>query len=355
MGQKKHKAKVRTDGVASDQTKDGSASGESNGKGPRGGNSTSKGSDSPNHAAADDPDTTPSDDQQSSPSLSKLKELFSSFRVQLGCRIGYAFLSTIGMICMIRESPTPIFRGWTAFFLVLLLLVNILLSLVASNREIRLVWLFLRSFSSWRFIWALYQLYPSHCIRAVTTASVAGIYVYYYGQVDRQVLTAAAASFALLACDTPPLRKRVWEGESSRTYQVIGGLAGLALLFGWRIYRWFALAGFYAFNYSLLMSDFVPSAGPAELHQFWLAAVAGPSSILYHIIHERGLPTWWSPSYLLFMGIILRARCANDGIKTIRTTLLAGVAMMMEVWAFGLNAKSVIMGGGGLVYLLIVT
>lgn len=281
----------------------------------------------------------------------KWDQLLEDFRFQVFLRIAYVLLSTIGMIGMIREHPEPVMRGWNVVFIVLFFIVNAVVGLVISNREVKLLWLFLRSFSTWQFLYFVYETYPQHTLRTLFIACLFSVYSYYL-EFDRKAMTALVASLLLVASDTPKLRKYVWKGERAREVQF--GLATLVLsiLGGWKIYRWFALIGIYLANSALLMADFIPSAGQAELHQMWLAAATTPSAIIYHLFSSDGLPSWFGFVYLALMLLFLRSNVPNEGIVIVRSMLICGLTTLLELFAFGIGARFVVFTIISLVYLI---
>jgi len=281
----------------------------------------------------------------------KWSKLLEDFRFQVFLRLSYILLSTFGSISMIREHPTPIFRGWNILFIILFLLINAVLALATSNRELKLCWLFLRSFSTYHFFWAMIQLYPEHAIRVAIIATVASIYGY-YSDFDRKAITALIASLVLVATDTPKLRKYVWKGEKSQDIQIGLGVLIISMLGGWRIYRWFALIGMYIANSALLMADFTPNVGQADLHQFWVASAMTPMTVLYHLVSKNGLPSYFGFIYLATMLILIRANVPNPGIKIVRTMLMCGLATLLELFAFGLGGRFVVFTIMTLVYLI---
>lgn len=279
------------------------------------------------------------------------EKLLEDYRFQVAIRIAYVILSTIGTTCMIREHPTPVMRGWNIVFIITFFILNALIGLVISNREVKLLWLFLRSFSTWRFLYVVYEVYPQHTLRTLAIISVFSVYGYYL-DFDRKAVTALVASVLLVASDTPKLRGHVWKGERAREVQIALGAFVLSILGGWRIYRWFALTGIYLANSALLMADFVPSAGQAELHQIWVAAATTPSAIVYHLFSEKGLPSYFGFIYLAIMLLLLRANVPNDGIVIVRSMLIFGLTTLLELFAFGMGARFVVFLILTLIYLV---
>ena len=243
------------------------------------------------------------------------------------------------MYAMIQEHPHRIFYGFNAFFIIFFFLLNALVAFTISNREIKITWVFLRSFSSWRFFLAFFQVYPTHAYRLSAIAAVASLYAYFLPW-DRTASIALTASLVLLGSDTPKLRKIVWQGENSRLVQF--GLMGCAAVFlgGFRVYRWAALAVLYvAQNLLLGATDFMPSASQADLHQIWFASASIPTILVYHFTSIDGASCWTSIVYTLLFLVLLRPNSPGRDLKLVRTLTVAGSGVLLELVLFGIGAR----------------
>lgn len=272
--------------------------------------------------------------------------------MQLALRATYLLLSSYGSYAMIQEHPHRVFYGFNAFMIILFFILNALIAFTISNRELRIVFVTLRSFSSWRFILAFFQVYPTHAYRLTAIGITASVYAYFRPW-DRAASIALAACLVLLGSDTPKLRKIVWEGENSRLVQVV--LAGCAAVFlgGFWIYRWAALAVLYiAQNILLGATDFTPSVNQADLHQFWLASASVPLILVYHFASPAGASRWTAVVYAVFFLPILRANATSRDVKLVRTLTVAASAVLLELVLFGVGTRFAILLSGLVIYAL---
>lgn len=286
---------------------------------------------------------------------SKAHTALADFRVKVGLRITYILLSSYGSYAMIQEHPKPIFRGWTAIFIIFLYLINALLALAISDREIKICWLFLRSFSTWRFFYAFYSVYPQHFLRL--SAIIAGSAFYAYlnrdnGGLDRKAYTALCLSLILVASDTPRLRKIVWTGENSIFVQIILGVGSLALLVGWQFYRWLALLILYFANDALLLASFIP-ANTADRIQLWSIAASTPCLLVYHFASEKGLVSYFAIIYAIVQLLVVRQNSPTDDILAVRTSFTCAIALLLEVFVHGLTGIFAVLFLCTLLYLLL--
>lgn len=270
----------------------------------------------------------------------------------------YVILSSYGSVAMIRESPTPIFRGWTALLLSVLFIINAIVALAISNRELKLIWLFLRSFSTWRFFLAFYRVYPEHALRLSAIGIGTAIYAYINGvlnnssaSLDRKAYIALAVSLFLVASDTPRLRNAVWTGENARVVQLVLGVCTVASLGGFYVYRWIALVGLYFANDALLMASFVPSEA-SDRFQLWVIAGSTPSTLVYHFTSAKGLPSYFSLIYVLSVLAIARANSPNPDVKAVRTSFACAVAILNEVFVHGMTGMAGFLFFTSLLYLV---
>jgi len=286
---------------------------------------------------------------------SKLYAALADFRVKVGLRVLYIILSSYGTFAMIQEYPKPIFRGWTALLIIFGYIINALLALAISDRELKLCWLFLRSFSTWRFFYAFYSVYPQHFLRI--SAVIAGSAFYAYlnkenGGLDRKAYTALCLSLILVASDTPRLRKVVWTGENSLFVQIILVVGSLALLVGWQFYRWLALVILYFANDALLMASFIP-ANTIDRMQLWSVAASTPCLLVYHFASEKGLVSYFAIVYAILQLLIVRPNSPTPDILAVRTTFTGAIALLLEMFVNGLSGAFAVLFICTLLYLVL--
>lgn len=285
----------------------------------------------------------------------KLYAALADFRVKVGLRVLYILLSSYGTYAMIQEHPKPIFRGWTAFFIVLFYIVNALLALAISDREIKICWLFLRSFSTWRFFYAFYSVYPQHFLRL--SAILGGSIFYAHlnranGGLDRKAYTALCLSLFLVASDTPRLRKIFWTGENSTMAQIILGVGALALLVGWQFYRWLALVLLYFTNDALLLASFIPTETGDRL-QIWTIAASTPSLLVYHFASQKGLVSYFAIIYAILQLLIVRPNSPTPDILAVRTSFTCAIAILLEVFVHGITGVFAVLTVSTLLYMVL--
>jgi len=256
------------------------------------------------------------------------------------------------MYAMIREHPTRVFQGWNTVLISFGFLLNALLALVCSNRDVKISWVFIRSVTSWRFFWALVSIYPQHCLRAGIIGSIAALYSYYF-TFDRKASIALISSLALVLSDTPALRKIIWQGEHKASIQIILAFLLVVFLAGWKLYRWFALIGIFFLNDMLLTTEFHPNIGKGERIQTWVASAGMPMLLVYHYACPTGLPSYASPIYLVITFPFIRAYSPNDGTKIVRTGFAISMAIGLELFLSGISSKTVLLVLGLVVYLLV--
>ncbi|KAK9899253.1 hypothetical protein P389DRAFT_46206 [Cystobasidium minutum MCA 4210] len=276
----------------------------------------------------------------------------ADFRVKVGLRVLYILLSSYGTYAIIREHPTPIFRGWTAFFIVLFYIVNALLALAISDREIKITWLFLRSFSTWRFFYAFYSIYPQHFLRLAAILGGSVFYAYLNrenGGLDRKAYTALCLSLFLVASDTPRLRKIFWTGENAKMAQIILGVVSVALLVGWQFYRWLALLLLYFTNDALLMASFV-LANTGDRLQLWSIAASTPCLLVYHFASQRGLISYFAIVYAVVQLFIVRPNSPTPDILAVRTSFTCAIAILLEVFVHGITGVFAVLTISTLLY-----
>lgn len=279
----------------------------------------------------------------------------ADFRVKVGLRVLYILLSSYGTYAMIQEHPKPIFRGWTAFFIVLFYIINALFALAISDREIKICWLFLRSFSTWRFFYAFYSVYPQHFLRL--SAILGGSIFYAYlnrdnGGLDRKAYTALCLSLFLVASDTPRLRKIFWTGENSTMAQIILGVGALALLVGWQFYRWLALVLLYFTNDALLLASFIPTETGDRL-QIWTIAASTPSLLVYHFASQKGLVSYFAIIYAILQLLIVRPNSPTPDILAVRTSFTCAIAILLEVFVHGITGVFAVLTVCTLLYMVL--
>lgn len=269
----------------------------------------------------------------------KTRAALEDFRVKVGLRVLYILLSSYGTYAMIQEYPTPIFRGWTALLIIFFYIVNALFALAISDREIKICWLFLRSFSTWRFFYAFYAVYPQHFLRLSSIIIGAVFYGYLNrenGGLDRKAYTALCLSLFLVASDTPNLRKIFWTGENARMAQIILGVGAIALLVGWQFYRWLALVVLYFATDALLLASFIP-ANTTDRFQLWTVAASTPCLIVYHFASEKGLASYFAIIYAILQTLIVRPNSPTDDVLAVRTSFTCAIAILLEVFIHGLT------------------
>lgn len=285
----------------------------------------------------------------------KAAAALADFRVKVGLRVLYIILSSYGTYAMIQEYSEPIFRGWTALLIVLGYIINALTALAISDREIKICWLFLRSFSTWRFFYAFYTVYPQHFLRLAAIIAGSAFYAYLNkenGGLDRKAYTALCLSIILVASDTPRLRKIVWTGENSIFIQIILVVGSLALLVGWQFYRWFALLILYFANDALLMASFIP-ANTADRIQLWSIAASSPCLLVYHFASEKGLVSYFAIVYAVLQLLLVRPNSPTPDILAVRTTFTFAIALLLEVFVNGFTGVFAVLFACTALYLLL--
>lgn len=264
----------------------------------------------------------------------------ADYRVKVALRVIYIILSSYGTYGMMRESNKTIFRGgWNAFFIIIGYIINALFALAISDREVKIIWLFLRSFSTWRFFYAFYSVYPQHFLRLAAIIAGSGFYAYLNkenGGLDRKAYTALCLSLVLVATDTPRLRKIVWTGENSIFFQAILVIGSLALLVGWQFYRWLALVILYFANDALLMASFIP-ANTIDRIQMWSVAASSPCLLVYHFTSEKGLVSYFAIVYTIIQLLIVRPNSPTPDTLAVRTTFTFAIGLLLEVFVNGLT------------------
>ena len=254
---------------------------------------------------------------------------------------------------MINEAPYPVFGGWNALFIVMLFLVNLLLALIASNREIKVSWTFIRSISNWRFLYGFYQVYPDHTFRIVAIAGLLSLYVKMFA-FDKKAAVALVASISLVMSDTPKIRRVIWTGPNSGAIQKSLVVLSLILLGGWRVYRWFVLLAMYLVNNLLLGPDLMTPDGQIARHQYWLVAASLPVMMVFLCLATNGLPPYTAPLYIVALLLFLRPNSPSNNIKKIRSILVCSLGVLLELFVFGLGVKFVLLSICVVVYLIFI-
>lgn len=242
---------------------------------------------------------------------------------------------------MIKEQTGIHFHGWTALSAIVAFVINALLALVASNREIRNTWTVIRSFTSWPFLYAFYDTYPQQCIRLAATSISAVTYEKYFGW-NRTASLALAATISLIILDVETVRQHTFVREHKGKLQIALACLGIASYGGWKVYRWPALYAAYIANMALLKADFQPAASILETHQLWIATASMPMMILGHALHADGLPIYTMLVFLVIAIPLLRTRCPSDAIKFSRTILLFVLAATVEFFTRGCTPSFVL-------------
>ena len=259
--------------------------------------------------------------------------------MQVILRISYILLSSYGMYAVIQEAASTVFYGWNALLISLLFLLNVLLSLAVSNRELRICWVFIRNVTNWRFLY-LYAGRNNIYLVFRLTVIVGTVYLYaYFFSFDRKAFTALVASLGLVISDTPTIRKHAWISKNKSFLKRSLAAVGIVILGGWRIYRWFALIGLYIGNDALLLPNFMSIEGQFARHQHWLASAALPVILVYQTVSPNGLPSYTTSFYIFILLLFLCPNSPSRSIKKMRTMMICALGALLELFLFGMGIK----------------